>query len=166
MAEDLAVRFDEMLTPGGVPPAPPTLGSLALLLELSFGLAAWKETGPDRWAVRCNPSSGNLHPTEAYVLARNIAGLEDGLHHYVSRDHALEHRAADPGAPDEPARLWVGLSSIHWREAWNMASAPSAIASSISARTGRVALCGGGAGLAGASSHRASLRGGGGAARP
>ncbi|WP_332118851.1 SagB/ThcOx family dehydrogenase [Azorhizobium caulinodans] len=118
MAEDLAVRFDEMLTPGGVPPAPPTLGSLALLLELSFGLAAWKETGPDRWAVRCNPSSGNLHPTEAYVLARNIAGLDDGLHHYVSRDHVLEHRAADPGAPDEPARLWVGLSSIHWREAW------------------------------------------------
>ena len=41
----------------------------AVLFELALGLSAWKEYGGSRWALRCNPSSGNLHPTEAYVVA-------------------------------------------------------------------------------------------------
>jgi SagB-type dehydrogenase family enzyme len=101
-----------------VAPVPLGIDAVALLLELSFGLAAWKEQGPDRWAVRCNPSSGNLHPTEAYVLADQVAGLDDGLYHYLSRDHALEQRCRRAAASQEPSRLWLGLSSIHWREAW------------------------------------------------
>ncbi len=97
----------------------PGLASLGALLHLSMGLSAWKQFGPDRWALRANPSSGNLHPTEAYVLAENIPGLGDGLYHYVSRDHALEQRRKDEGPQSggEP-RLRIGLSSIHWREAW------------------------------------------------
>ncbi|MGE5320521.1 MAG: nitroreductase family protein [Hyphomicrobiaceae bacterium] len=96
--------------------APFSLDSIGALLELSLGLSAWKEHGPDRWALRCNPSSGNLHPTEAYLIARGIAGVEDGLYHYASRSHALEQRclAGAAGAPG----LWIGLASIHWREAW------------------------------------------------
>ncbi|MFH1557982.1 MAG: nitroreductase family protein [Pseudomonadota bacterium] len=102
------------------PPRPAILNAdgLALLLELSFGLAAWKELGPDRWALRCNPSSGNLHPTEVYALTAHVAGLADGLHHYVSRDHVLEQRCGAPGRPGGVPRLWIGLSSVHWREAW------------------------------------------------
>lgn len=135
-AEALDVPLSEMVS-GGVAPAPVDLAGVALLLELSFGLAAWKQLGPDRWALRCNPSSGNLHPTEAYVLASGIAGLADGVHHYVSRDHVLEQRFAPPG-PDVVAvasasgfaienrfgpaggapSLFLALSSIHWREAW------------------------------------------------
>src|SRR5580765_8303160 len=42
--------------------------SVATLFELSLGLSAWKSYGTARWALRCNPSSGNLHPTEAYLL--------------------------------------------------------------------------------------------------
>jgi hypothetical protein len=42
----------------------PDLSSVGALLELSFGLSAWKSWGPNRWALRCNPSSGNLHPVE------------------------------------------------------------------------------------------------------
>ncbi|MFS8035715.1 nitroreductase [Xanthobacter sp. AM11] len=117
-AEQLAVTWGAAITPGAVPPAPLDLAGVALLLELSFGLAAWKQYGPDRWALRCNPSSGNLHPTEAYVLAENVAGLGDGLHHYVSRAHALEQRRAAPAPAGPDGRLWLGLSSIHWREAW------------------------------------------------
>lgn len=90
---------------------------IAKLLELSMGLSAWKLYGPDRWALRCNPSSGNLHPTEAYVVCRNITGLADGIYHYAPREHALEQRAALVG--DESA-TWclLGLTSIAWREAW------------------------------------------------
>ncbi|MHB1265970.1 MAG: ArsC/Spx/MgsR family protein [Acidithiobacillus ferriphilus] len=93
-----------------------SLDSLGALLELSLGLSAWKEYGPDRWALRCNPSSGNLHPTEAYVIAHDIQGLEDGLYHYASRSHVLEQRCRATAA--HPSGLWIGLSSIHWREAW------------------------------------------------
>ncbi len=98
------------------PPAPIELGSVATLFELAFGLSAWKAFGANRWALRCNPSSGNLHPTEAYLLCAPMPGLPGGLYHYVSRDHALEQRAALAAGPE--GGLLVGVSSIHWREAW------------------------------------------------
>ncbi len=83
-----------------------------------MGISAWKEYGPDRWALRCNPSSGNLHPTEAYVISANVPDLDDGLYHYVSRDHVLEQRCRRAERSPGPTRLWIALSSIHWREAW------------------------------------------------
>ncbi len=104
-----------------VQPVALTIASVSTFMELSLGLSAWKQYGPDRWALRCNPSSGNLHPTEAYLLSSHVLGLEDGLYHYFSRGHALEQRCRRTGAlVDEkgPARLWIGLASIHWREAW------------------------------------------------
>lgn len=135
-AEALPVGWREAMAPGAVPPAPLDRAGVALLLELSFGLAAWKQYGPDRWALRCTPSSGNLHPTEAYVLAQGVAGVPDGVHHYLSRDHVLEQRRAPSRStvavasasgfaveahfarPAGPAQLYLALSSIHWREAW------------------------------------------------
>jgi SagB-type dehydrogenase family enzyme len=98
-----------------VDPAPLGLEAVAALLELSFGLSAWKEAGSDRWAMRCNPSSGNLHPTEVYVLASGVPGLANGVHHYDSRAHALDRRCATDFTD---GGLWIGLSSIPWREAW------------------------------------------------
>jgi nitrogenase-associated protein len=115
-----ADRVDLELAPKNVAGGQPlSVAALGALLHLSMGLSAWKEFGPDRWALRCNPSSGNLHPTEAYVVALGVAGLGDGLYHYVSRDHALECRRSDEtGQKSDTPRLWIGLSSIHWREAW------------------------------------------------
>jgi SagB-type dehydrogenase family enzyme len=101
-------------------PATPSLASLGALLHLSFGITAWKTFGPDRWAVRANPSSGNLHPVEAYVVVQHFAGLAPGVYHYRPEDHALECRADFGGgdaAADTP-RLAVGLSTVMWREAW------------------------------------------------
>lgn len=118
MADQVATTFAGIYAPSAKPAAL-TIATAGALLELSMGLAAWKEYGPDKWALRCNPSSGNLHPTEAYVICRDLPGLADGLYHYVSRDHALEQRCESPATPGAPApRLWVGLCSIHWREAW------------------------------------------------
>ena len=112
-----AARIDLALAPEKPDNAPFNAAGLGALLHLAMGLSAWKEFGPDRWALRCNPSSGNLHPTEAYVVSRSVAGLTDGLHHYAPREHALETRRADAEGDATP-RLWIGLSSIHWREAW------------------------------------------------
>jgi len=43
------------------------------LLYDSLAISAWKKSGASAWALRCNPSSGNLHPTEAYALIGPIA---------------------------------------------------------------------------------------------
>jgi len=99
-----------------------TLPNIAALLELSFGLSAWKQYDNTRWALRCNPSSGNLHPTEAYLVVQGCSGIQDGVHHYMSRDHLLEQRCrfeqATHGNTLPPDSFLVGLSSIHIRESW------------------------------------------------
>lgn len=114
-SEGMGASWTDLRAAGVVAPVALNLRGVGALLEWSFGLAAWKEYGGDRWALRCNPSSGNLHPTEAYIVAGGVEGLADGLYHYASREHALEARCAltPPGG-----NLLLGLSSIHWREAW------------------------------------------------
>jgi SagB-type dehydrogenase family enzyme len=106
---------------------PVDLRALSRLLEYSLALSAWKQAGATRWALRVNPSSGNLHPTEGYVLAGAVAALGEapGLYHYAPREHALERRADCPAGLFErlvagfpPHAFLVGLSSIYWREAW------------------------------------------------
>ena len=90
----LRTRYNDVRC--GVLPSPRTfdVDSLAILFELSLGLSAWKSYGGTRWALRCNPSSGNLHPTEGYLLCPRIPGLTAGVYHYRSHDHVLEQRAA------------------------------------------------------------------------
>ncbi len=100
-----------------VAPRVMTRDNLGLLLELSFGLSAWKEFGPDRWALRCNPSSGNLHPSEAYVINFDEASLPAGVYHYQVYAHELEQRAKF-NAPTLSGEVFIALSSVHWREAW------------------------------------------------
>jgi len=114
-ADHRPALYRDLFGPGTIRPEPMTVEGVGVLLELSFGLSAWKAYDGERWALRCNPSSGNLHPTESYVVASGLAGLADGVYHYASRDHLLEQR----GAVRLPfSGLLVGLSSIHWREAW------------------------------------------------
>ncbi len=117
-AGNLRTLFGHIQQSGQVQPRPLSIESVGALLQLSLALTAWKESGPDRWSLRANPSSGNLHPTEAYLLCYGIDGVANGLHHYVSLDHALEHRCAIQYGHTARGRLWIGLSSIHWREAW------------------------------------------------
>jgi len=125
--EPLSPRYDSLYAPGAVPSAPLTVRALSRLLEYALALSAWKQAGDTRWALRANPSSGNLHPTEGYVLVGGIAELGEspGLFHYAPREHALERRADCPAELLErlmrgfpPQAFLVGLSSVHWREAW------------------------------------------------
>src|SRR5207244_557218 len=84
--------YADLYIPFAVPARPLDLQSIAILCELALGLSAWKEFRGNRWALRCNPSSGNLHPTEGYVILPPLPRLEAGVYHYVSRDHCLERR--------------------------------------------------------------------------
>ena len=81
------------------------------MLRHSLGLSAWKQFRDSRWSLRVNPSSGNLHPTEAYVVSTS------GVYHYAADRHALEQRCAFAASWPDDAWL-VALTSIHWREAW------------------------------------------------
>src|SRR5258706_4781231 len=83
-----------------------------------MGLSAWKQYGQSRWALRVNPSSGNLHPTEAWIV-------HDGrVSHYAPREHALEERCVfdvrdqQRGSSVSAEYFLVALTSITWREAW------------------------------------------------
>ena len=93
-----------------------TLAKLAMLLQTALGISAWKALGPERWALRANPSSGNLHPVEAYVIASGLPCLADGIHHYLPDRHALEQRGR--WTTHVPRGLYLALSSVMWREAW------------------------------------------------
>lgn len=103
------------------PAAALTLANIGRFLELALGVSAWKSVEGAMWAVRNNPSSGNLHPTEAYLALPALPGLSErpGLFHYAVKEHGLETRRlydAPPALP--PGGFLLGLSSVAWREAW------------------------------------------------
>jgi SagB-type dehydrogenase family enzyme len=119
--------FQASLVAGHIPPAPVNHHSLSQLFFDSLAISAWKKAGNVSWALRVNPSSGNLHPTEGYLVCGTVDGLNDSpvVCHYTPREHALEQRARfplelwDSLTADLPSNtLLVGLASIHWREAW------------------------------------------------
>jgi SagB-type dehydrogenase family enzyme len=106
---------------------PLNLQTVSRLLEFALALSAWKKAGESEWALRSNPSSGNLHPTEGYLILPQVDGLnlKPGLYHYAPKEHGLECRAEFPVeqvarllAPFPPGAFLFGLTSIHWREAW------------------------------------------------
>jgi len=125
--EPRSPSYDALYQPDAVAPKPFTTRTLSRLFELALGLSAWKRAGESEWALRNNPSSGNLHPTEGYVLVPPVEGsdLHPGLYHYAAKEHGLELRADfSPAhitqllAPFPPGAFLFGLSSVHWREAW------------------------------------------------
>jgi len=124
-ADSDTTPWSALFEPGAIAPRAFDHESVGLLLELSMALSAWKQAGPDRWSMRVNPSSGNLHPTEAWLLCLGVAGIADGVHHYAPREHGLEQRASfapspagDGAVANRSPRMAVALSSIQWREAW------------------------------------------------
>ena len=96
---------------------------LSQLLFYSAAISASKlvpSTG-DRYALRVNPSSGNLHPTEFHFLTRGLKDWPDGLYHYRPSAHMAERRALGDLAmkfASGSAPIVFVLTSIAWREAW------------------------------------------------
>lgn len=126
-AEDDTPPYDRLFAIGQIPHSDVCVETISRFFECSLALSAWKQFQGERWSLRCNPSSGNLHPTEGYVLLPPLEGLSDtaGVYHYAPLEHGLELRAvlanetwsALASVLPEGAFL-AGLSSIHWREAW------------------------------------------------
>ena len=111
----------------GVTPEPLSIDSLSLFFRYALSLTAWKEFHGNKWSLRANPSSGNLHPTEGYAVLPALGDIYEcpGVYHYAPKEHALERRSEFAPAvwkelmavfPDDS--FLAGLSSIYWREAW------------------------------------------------
>ena len=119
--------WDALFRPRAIAPLPFDRALVERVLFDSLALSAWKEHQGNRWALRVNPSSGNLHPTEGYVLIPEVRGLCSGprIAHYAPKEHGLEIRCEVStaiwdqafGALPQPSFL-IGLTSILWREAW------------------------------------------------
>jgi SagB-type dehydrogenase family enzyme len=100
---------------------------LSELLFHSAAISASKvvpSTG-EKYALRVNPSSGNLHPTEFHFVTRGLIDWPDGLYHYRPSSHMAEQRASGhlpltSAADHTPVTLL--LTSIAWREAWKYQS--------------------------------------------
>ncbi|MEK7350755.1 MAG: SagB/ThcOx family dehydrogenase [Nitrospirota bacterium] len=125
--EPVSSAYDALYQPGAGASQPVNVRSLSRFFEFALALSAWKKAGESEWPLRSNPSSGNLHPTEGYVVMPQIEGLDlnPGLYHYAPKEHGLELRAefsADQIAhllsPFPPSSFLFGLTSVHWREAW------------------------------------------------
>ena len=110
LADAIVAPYGDLYVPGAVAPRRLGLETVAILFELALGLSAWKEYRGTRWALRCNPSSGNLHPTEGYAFLPPLPGLSAGVYHYVSHDHRLERLLADFGPVPEFVAHRPGLS--------------------------------------------------------
>ena len=124
--KDPGGSYRDMFDRKDIEPRPFALGNIACFLELSLGLSAWKSYGGNAWALRMNPSSGNLHPVEGYLVLPPLPDdrLSGGVYHYSPIIHGLEKRA---GFDDRfwthisrrfPNGFFAGFSSIHWRESW------------------------------------------------
>jgi SagB-type dehydrogenase family enzyme len=98
----------------------------AFLSELLFYCAAISATkrvpsSGYEYALRVNPSSGNLHPTEFHFVTRGLKGWPDGLYHYDPSRHMAEQRGRgtfEMRLASGPAPIVFVLTSIVWREAW------------------------------------------------
>lgn len=119
--------YDAIYQPGAVACQPVNIRTISRFFEFALALSAWKKAGESEWALRSNPSSGNLHPTEGYVVMplTEELDLKPGLYHYAPKEHGLELRAEFPAeqvawllAPFPPGSFLFGLTSVHWREAW------------------------------------------------
>lgn len=125
--EPVSPTYEAIYQRGAVPPQPITIRTLSRFLEFALAITAWKRAGQTQWALRSNPSSGNLHPTEGYLVLPPIHGFSDspGLYHYAPHDHGLELRAEFPAEDATrllgafpPNACLLALTSVIWREAW------------------------------------------------
>lgn len=125
--EPLSPAYEAIYEMRTVTSQPVNVRTLSRFFEYALALSAWKKAGESEWALRSNPSSGNLHPTEGYVVLSQTKwlDLQPGLYHYAPKEHGLERRAEFPAdlvdrllRPFPQNVFLFGLTSIHWREAW------------------------------------------------
>ena len=126
-ASETSLTFAAAVVGETAPALPVDAIALARFFYHSLALSAWKQVGAESWPLRVNPSSGNLHPTEGYLIGGALPELWERpvVAHYAPREHGLEIRAelseavwSELSAGLPPDSFLIALTSIHWREVW------------------------------------------------
>ncbi len=87
--------------------------TFAQVMQRVFAAQAEVRVSDDTVFLKKNvPSGGGLHPMECYLIVQHVEGVEPGLYHYQSQEHALEPLPA----PDKPLREFVMdmVAQQHW----------------------------------------------------
>ena len=128
MESGLAALPESMKSP------PQDIQTLATWLNLAAGITGKTTVDDSPHYLRSYPSAGALYPTEVYVLAMSIDGLEPGLYHFSAKEFSLRRLrgAAESiahirrGRPDldilSKMPALVLISAICWRSAWRYGS--------------------------------------------
>jgi SagB-type dehydrogenase family enzyme len=97
------------------PPGSLDLAALARLLHLSIGIVR-EAVRPDgrHYRLRATGSAGGLFPYEAYVAARGVVGLADGVHWF----DPLGHRLLQVGPAPRGETTTLVLTGVPWRTGW------------------------------------------------
>ncbi len=106
-----------------------TLEALTRILFCTGGLTRSKQVGGEDYHFRAAASAGALYPTEMYIAAGEVEGLETALYHFSPADlklrglrrgdwRAMLSRAAAGRPSIAQARAVIILTSIFWRSAW------------------------------------------------
>lgn len=91
-----------------VPPAPVDLEALSKVLSAAFGVTGFiiPKTDSAPLLRRSSPSGGGRNPTEAYVVVRDVEGLEPGWYHVTMQPFSLRRLAGMPIGEAELTRLF------------------------------------------------------------
>ena len=102
-----ALPFWQLYVADNMVSVPLSADSISLFFRYALSLTAWKRLQETTWSLRANPSSGNLHPTEGYVLLPSLDAIHNrpGVYHYASKAHGLERRA------DLDPLVWAALTA-------------------------------------------------------
>jgi hypothetical protein len=91
------------------------LEALAGLLHLSMGIVREAVRRDGRhYRLRATGSAGGLFPYEAYVAARGVGGLADGVYWF----DPLGHRLVSVGPAPAGEATTLVLTGIPWRTGW------------------------------------------------
>src|SRR6202049_4816248 len=100
----------------------PTFLSQLLFYSASISASKLVPSTGYRYALRVNPSSGNLHPTEFHLLTRGLKEWPNGLYHYRPSSHIAAQRGLGDlnfnlADSTNSAPIMFALTSIASREA-------------------------------------------------
>lgn len=90
--------------------------ALSVLMRLTFGAQKLMDLGAAGPAMlRTSPSAGARHPVEAYVVVRQVSGVEPGIYYYAPLEHRLVRLRTGRRSTIErhlPGQPWYGRASI------------------------------------------------------
>ena len=115
----LSAILGETSAPGV--PGELNLETLSLLLLLSYTHTARARHSEGDFFFRSAASAGALYPTEVYVAAHDVKGVDNGLYHFAIQNHSLDPlRKGDvPGIVlGDGSHLAFFLTAIFFRSAW------------------------------------------------